>query len=143
MPLGADIWLIASAIMFILEIFTISFLLFFPALGAFLAFLCAIFGASIQVQIITFVISSILLIAFIRPIVTKFFKAKDVAMNSESVIGKNAVVIKEIDNLHGKGQVKVAGEIWSAVSSTDENIEEGSTVIILKIEGVKLIVKKV
>lgn len=143
MPLGAGIWLIASAIMFILEIFTISFLLFFPALGAFLAFLCAIFGASIQVQIITFVISSILLIAFIRPIVTKFFKAKDVAMNSESVIGKNAVVIKEIDNLHGKGQVKVAGEIWSAVSSTDENIEEGSTVIILKIEGVKLIVKKV
>ena len=143
MPLGAGIWLIASAIMFILEIFTISFLLFFPALGAFLAFLCAIFGASIQVQIITFVISSMLLIAFIRPIVTKFFKAKDVAMNSESVIGKNAVVIKEIDNLHGKGQVKVAGEIWSAVSSTDENIEEGSTVIILKIEGVKLIVKKV
>ena len=143
MPLWAGIWLIASAIMFILEIFTISFLLFFPALGAFLAFLCAIFGASIQVQIITFVISSILLIAFIRPIVTKFFKAKDVAMNSESVIGKNAVVIKEIDNLHGKGQVKVAGEIWSAVSSTDENIEEGSTVIILKIEGVKLIVKKV
>ena len=143
MPLGAGIWLIASAIMFILEIVTISFLLFFPALGAFLAFLCAIFGASIQVQIITFVISSILLIAFIRPIVTKFFKAKDVAMNSESVIGKNAVVIKEIDNLHGKGQVKVAGEIWSAVSSTDENIEEGSTVIILKIEGVKLIVKKV
>ena len=69
MPLGAGIWLIASAIMFILEIFTISFLLFFPALGAFLAFLCAIFGASIQVQIITFVISSILLIAFIRPIV--------------------------------------------------------------------------
>ena len=143
MPLGAGIWLIASAIMFILEIFTISFLLFFPALGAFLAFLCAIFGASIQVQIITFVISSILLIAFIRPIVTKFFKAKDVAMNSESVIGKNAVVIKEIDNLHGKGQVKVAGELWSAVSSTDENIEEGSTLIILKIEGVKLIVKKV
>ncbi len=143
MPLGAGIWLIASAVMFILEIFTISFLLFFPAIGAFLAFLCAIFGASMQVQVITFVISSILLIAFIRPIVTKFFKAKDVAMNSESVIGKNAVVIKEIDNLHGKGQVKVAGEIWSAVSSTDENIEEGATVVVLKIEGVKLIVKKV
>lgn len=142
MPLWG-IWLIASAIMFILEIFTISFLLFFPAIGAFLAFLCAIFGASMQVQVITFVISSILLIAFIRPIVTKFFKAKDVAMNSESVIGKNAVVIKEIDNLHGKGQVKVAGEIWSAVSSTDENIEEGATVVVLKIEGVKLIVKKV
>ena len=137
------IWLIASAIMFIMEIFTVSFLLFFPAVGAFIAFLCAIFGASMQVQIIVFVTSSILLIAFIRPIVTKFFKTNNVAMNSQSVVGKNAIVIKAIDNLHGKGQVKVAGEIWSAVSSTDEDIEEGATVIVLKIEGVKLIVKKV
>lgn len=137
------IWLIASAIMFIMEIFTVSFLLFFPAVGAFIAFLCAIFGASMEVQIIIFVISSILLIAFIRPIVTKFFKTNNVAMNSQSVVGKNAIVIKAIDNLHGKGQVKVAGEIWSAVSSTDEDIEEGATVIVLKIEGVKLIVKKV
>lgn len=143
MPLEAGLWLTASAIMFILEIFTIGFLLFFPAIGAFLAFLCAIFGSSLQVQVVVFVISSVLMIVFIRPIATKFFKTKDVAMNSETVIGKNAVVIKEIDNLHGKGQVKVAGEIWSAVSSENEKIEEGAAVIVLKIEGVKLIVKRV
>jgi len=137
------IWLIASAIMFLMEIFTISFLLFFPAVGAFLAFLCAVFGANVTVQAVVFIISSILLIIFIRPFVTKFFKSNNVAMNSKSVVGKNAVVIKAIDNIHGKGQVKVAGEVWSAVSSTDENIEEGATVIVLKIEGVKLIVKKV
>lgn len=137
------VWLIASAVMFLMEIFTISFLLFFPAVGAFFAFLCAIFGASLTVQTIVFIISSILMILFIRPIVTKFFKSNNVAMNSKSVVGKNAVVIKAIDNIHGKGQVKVAGEVWSAVSSTDDNIEEGATVIVLKIEGVKLIVKKV
>lgn len=137
------IWLIASAIMFLMEIFTISFLLFFPAVGAFLAFLCAVFGANVTVQVIVFIVSSILLIIFIRPFVTKFFKSNNVAMNSKSVVGKNAVVIKSIDNIHGKGQVKVAGEVWSAISSTDENIEEGATVIVLKIEGVKLIVKKV
>lgn len=142
MPLWG-IWLIASAIMFLMEIFTISFLLFFPALGAFLAFLCAIFKASMQIQVSVFVISSLLLIAFIRPIVTKFFKTNNVAMNSQSVVGKNAVVIKTIDNINGRGQVKVAGEIWSAISSNDEDIEEGATVIVLKIEGVKLVVKKV
>ena len=142
MPLWG-IWLIASAVMFLMEIFTISFLLFFPAAGAFLAFLCAIFGASMQVQIIVFLVSSILLIVFIRPIVTKFFKTNNVAMNSQSLVGKNAIVIKAIDNLHAKGQVKVAGEIWSAISANDEDIEEGATVIVLRIEGVKLIVKKV
>ena len=137
------IWLIASAIMFLLEIFTVGFLLFFPAVGAFLAFLCALFGASLQVQVIIFVLSSILLILFIRPIITKVFKSNNVKMNSQSVIGKNGVVIKEINTLKGKGQVKVTGEVWSAISADDEEIEEGATVIVLRIEGVKLVVKKV
>ncbi len=142
MPLWS-VWLIASSIMFILEIFTVGFLLFFPAIGAFLAFIFAVFRATSEIQVIVFVVSSLLMIAFIRPIVTKFFKSKDIAMNSRSLIGKNGIVIKTINNLEGKGQVKVAGEIWTAVSESDDEIAEGSTILVQKVEGVKLVVKKV
>ncbi|MDD2627888.1 MAG: NfeD family protein [Clostridia bacterium] len=142
MPLWS-VWLIASSIMFILEIFTVGFLLFFPAIGAFLAFIFAVFGATSELQVIVFVVTSLLMIAFIRPIVTKFFKSKDVAMNSKSVIGKNGIVIKTINNLDGRGQIKVAGEIWTAVSESDDEIAEGTTVLVQKVEGVKLVVKKV
>jgi len=138
-----SVWLIASSIMFILEIFTVGFLLFFPAIGAFLAFIFAVFRATSEIQVIVFVVSSLLMIAFIRPIVTKFFKSKDIAMNSRSLIGKNGIVIKTINNLEGKGQVKVAGEIWTAVSESDDEIAEGSTILVQKVEGVKLVVKKV
>lgn len=142
MPLWI-VWLIACAVMLVIEIFTVGFLMFFPAIGAFLAFLCAIFGLGSEVQIVVFAISSTLMIIFIRPIITKFFKTKDINMNSKSVLGKNGVVIKEIDNLNRKGQVKVSGEVWSAISSSNESIEEGATIIVEKIDGVKLVVKKV
>lgn len=137
------IWLIASGIMLILEIFTVSFLLFFPGVAAFIVSIFAILGMPVEFQVIIFVFSTILMIAFIRPIITRLFKTKDVKMNSNSVIGQKAIVIKTIDNIHKTGQVKVAGEIWSAISSDNENIEVDSMIIIKAIDGVKLIVRKV
>ena len=57
------------------------------------------------------------------------------------MIGKTAVVTEEIDNLAGKGQVKVLGNVWSARSVNDDmKIPVGQHVVVQKIEGVKLIV---
>ena len=64
-------------------------------------------------------------------------------MNKDSLIGKQAIVIKDINTLESKGQVKVNGELWSAFTENpNETIQKGSTVIIEDIEGVKLKVKK-
>ena len=65
-------------------------------------------------------------------------------MNSDSLIGKNATVVKDIDTLESKGQVKVNGELWSAFTTdTNEIIQKGSTVVIEDLEGVKLKVRKI
>ncbi|MEG1821216.1 MAG: hypothetical protein RR201_03150, partial [Malacoplasma sp.] len=77
-------WLIACGVLLVLEIFTVSFLLFFPGIAAFLAFIAAILGATIQVQAAIFVIASLVMIIFIRPVVAKIFKTKDVPMNSKN-----------------------------------------------------------
>ena len=138
-----SIWLILCGIFLLTEIFTVSFLLFWPGIGAFLAFCAELLGFSVPVQIAIFVISTTLMVVFMKPIVKKFFKTKDTPMNSDSLIGKKALVIKEIDNLQNKGQIKFNGQLWSAVSENSDIIEEGSNVIIQKIDGVKLIVKKV
>ena len=64
-------------------------------------------------------------------------------MNNKAVIDKNGIVVQEIDNLNSKGQIKVNGELWSAISEDDEVIKKGTTVIVKDIQGVKLLVKKV
>ncbi len=138
-----SIWLILCGLFLIIEIFTVSFLMFWPGIGAFLAFITNILGFSFPVQLGVFVISTALMIIFMKPLVAKIFKTKDVPMNNNAIIGKQATVVKEIDNVNLKGQVKVNGELWSAISDDDSIINENETVEVLAIDGVKLKVKKV
>ena len=144
LPMWA-IWLIASGIFFLGEIFTISFLLFWPGVGAFLAFLTSlIVPENLLVQIIVFVVSTVLMIIFTKPLINKLFKNKDnTSMNNSAVLGKKGIVIKKIDKDNPVGQVKVNGELWSAIKSDkDKAINVGESVIIEKIDGVKLLVRK-
>ena len=77
LPMWA-IWLIASGIFFLGEIFTISFLLFWPGVGAFLAFLTSlIVPENLVAQILVFVVSTIIMILFTKPLVNKIFKNKE------------------------------------------------------------------
>ena len=136
-------WLILCGLCLIIEIFTVSFLMFFPGVGAFFAFLAALLGATVPVQSIIFVASSALMIIFIRPLVTKLFKTRDTAMNSNALIGKKGIVLKDIKGDDKIGQVKVAGEVWSAICEEGVLIEKDSKIIVLAISGVKLVVKEI
>ena len=136
-------WLILCGLCLIIEIFTVSFLMFFPGVGAFFAFIAALLGANTTVQCIIFAASSALMIIFVRQIVTKLFKTKDVAMNSNALIGKSGVVLKDIKGDDKIGQVKVAGEIWSAICEQDTLITKDSKITVLAISGVKLVVKEI
>ena len=63
-----------------------------------------------------------------------------VKTNADRILGQEAVVLEEIDNLRGIGQVKVGGTIWTARSTQDEPIPKGTLVRVERIEGVKAIV---
>ena len=139
------LWLIASGVFFLGEIFTVSFLLFWPGVGAFLAFLTSlILPENLVAQVLVFVVSTVLMIVFTKPLVKKFFKSKDdTSMNNSAVLGKKGIVVKPITDESPVGQVKVNGELWSAIKSEkDKPIKAGESVIIEKIDGVKLLVRK-
>jgi len=139
------LWLILCGVFLIAEIFTVSFLLFWPGIGAFIAFITSLITDNITIQIGIFVVSSTLMIIFTKPLAQKIFKNKDdTKMNSDSLIGKTGLVVKEIYNLESRGQIKINGELWSAFSSNPAQIiEEGAVVVIEDIEGVKLKVKRI
>ncbi|MEG1705669.1 MAG: NfeD family protein [Clostridia bacterium] len=136
-------WLILCGIFFLIEIFTVTFLMFWPGVAAFVAFILAILNVPTSIQITVFALLSIILIIFTKPLTNKLFKTKETTTNAKSVIGKQGIVLKVIDNLNCKGQVKVAGEIWSAFSSNDEIIPIDSIIEVEAIDGVKVKVKKV
>lgn len=142
LPLWA-IWLILCGIFLLIEIFNISFLLIWPGIGSFFAFIASILGASIEIQIAVFAITTTIMIIFMKPLVKKIFKNKDdTKMNNNAMIDKKGIVIKEINPLEETGQVKVAGELWSAITLDNTKIEINEIVKVTKVEGVKLVVTK-
>ena len=136
------IWLIIAGAFVILEIATMGFLVFWFAVGALAAMVVSFFVESILFQSIVFVVVSTILLFATKPLVKKFMDVKPTKTNAFSIIGKKAIVTKEI-NSHSVGQIKINGEVWSAESENEETIPEGSEVEISQIKGVKAIVKVV
>lgn len=138
-----QIWLIIAGIFFIGEIATVGFLIFWFGLGALFAMLASFFTDNIIIQTTIFLISSTILIFATKPFVKKFVDVKKTNTNAFSIIGKTALVIKEINPIQSQGQIKINGETWSAESDNNEVIPEGTEVEILQIRGVKTIVKAI
>lgn len=138
-----QIWLIAAGVFFIIEIFTVGFLIFWLGVGSLIAMLVSFFTDSIIAQTAVFVISSGLLIFATKPLAKKFSKKDTVPTNVYSIVGKKAIVIEDIDWATGKGLIKSEGEVWSAKTKEQINIPKGTEVEIESIEGVKAFVKPI
>ena len=135
-------WLIVAGICFVIEIYTIGFFVFWFGIGALITMLSSFFISSIFIQAMIFVISSSLLLLFTKPLSKKFIKDNQTTpTNVYSIIGKDALVIENIDSINGEGKIKVNGEIWSAISDT--NIEKDTKVKVISINGVKAKVEKI
>lgn len=137
-----QIWLIIAIIFFILEMMGPGFLLFWVGIGALITTFVSLFVDNIAIQIGIFTISSTILLFCTRSFANKVTKHDNTPTNVFSIIGKKGIVTKKIDSVHGVGQIKVNEEIWSAKSSTDDIIPEGTEVTILEVNGVKAIVEK-
>ena len=136
-----QIWLIIVGICLIIEIFTVGFLIFWFSIGALIAMLISFFTTNIIIQTTVFIITSTILIFATKPFVKKFSKDENsIKTNVYSIIGKTGIVTEEINPIHSKGQIKVNGEVWSAISDSNTIIPENSKVEILEVKGVKAIV---
>ena len=134
-------WLIAAGIFFVGEMLTTGFLIFWLGVGALLALVVSLFTSNLIIQTASFVISSILLILSTKPLVDKFSRKEKVPTNVYTLNGKKGIVIEEINPTEGRGQIKIGSEAWSAKSVDDTFIAKDTEVEIVKIDGVKAIVK--
>jgi len=140
----AIIWLIVAVLFFIGELICPVFFLFWFSVGALVALLLSLVVSNWAIQVIVFLVVSVILLIFMKPLTNKLFKNKEKdELNTNGIIGKTAVVVKEIDNIKGTGEAKVGSELWRAVSDDDSKvIPQDAKVTVLKIDGVKIIVKE-
>lgn len=137
------VWLLLLIVFIIVELITMGLTTIWFAGGAVLAIILAMLQVPLAIQVAVFLIASILLLIFTRPIAVKYFNKDRLKTNVEGLVGRQAVVISEIDNLNGIGQIQVSGQEWSARTVEDGIvIPVGEVVVVKAISGVKLIVEK-
>lgn len=136
------LWLVILIGAIIIEAVTLGLTSIWFAGGALVAVLAAALNAPVAVQVILFLVVSLLLLFFTRPIAVKYFNKDRVKTNVESLVGRKAIVTGEIDNLKAVGQVTLGAQEWSARSlDPEQGIALGTVVEVVAIDGVKLIVK--
>ena len=136
-------WLIAIALLLLIEFATSALTTIWFAGGALIALLCAAAGGPVWLQLLLFIAGSAILLLLTRPIAVKMLHKGTVRTNADSLIGQEAVVTEKIDNLRSTGTVQINGQEWTARSVNSEHvIEKDEVVMVRSIEGVKLIVGK-
>lgn len=137
-------WLILGIVLIIVESATYSLISIWFALGAFAAIIPALIsGSAVWIQFSVFVVVSAASLAFTRKFLKKCLHFNPEKTNADRVVGQQAVVKEEINNILETGKVAVMGLDWSARCIDDSVIPVGEVVTVKSISGVKLIVEKV
>ncbi|MEW2513230.1 NfeD family protein [Streptomyces sp. NPDC046870] len=110
------------------------------AVGAVAAAVVSALGFGAVIQVLTFVVVSVALIAVVRPIAARHGRrGPQLATGVEALKGRQAVVLERVDA--SGGRIKLAGEVWSARAlDTGRAYEAGQEVDVVDIEGATAIV---
>jgi len=138
-----QLWILAFFVLILFEMGT-------PGLFYFLSFACGALGAgvlawlgcSLTIQLYIFLSGSIVALGILRKWVKRLPKDSERESNVYALIGKKALVTKEIVP-HKTGQVKILGQLWVAQGKMDNHFKVGNVVVIKHVTGVRLIVEKI
>lgn len=142
MELHIFLWATVLVSALVLEASTAALVSVWFAVGALAALVSALFGAVFGVQIAVFFFVSGLMLAFLLPYARHKMEMKRTATNADRIIGAEAIVTEEIDDVRGTGQIRVMGAVWSAKSHGGTRILAGEKVKVEAISGVKAVVSR-
>lgn len=135
-------WLLILIVMLGIEIATMGLTTIWFAGGAVVAFILSLLGVSFKIQLVVFLVVSILLLVVTRPLAMKHLNLKRTKTNIDDLAGKCGIVLKEIDNAKEQGQIMLNGIEWTARSMDKDIIPVDTEVEVVEIKGVKAIVRK-
>lgn len=135
------LWLTVLILSIVVEIITIDLVSIWITAGSIFALIAYALHFNLFIQITVCILVSLICFLFVRPITKKTMSGTIIHTNADRLIGKKGIVTKEIQK-DTKGEVKVLGNFWSAITIDNQAIPVGKHVTILSIDGVKLIVRE-
>lgn len=135
----SNYWVILGIVLVIGEMLTGGFFLIFIALGAFAASLTAALDQGMAVQLLTCAAVSVAGVAALRKTLQRKM-LKSISVSSD--VGRELVVDQAIAP-HKRARITYQGTTWEAVNMGSENIGSGDRAVIVGVDGICLLVRKV
>ena len=135
------IWIAALVVFIVLEAATTALVSLWFIGGSAAALIAALLHAPLWLQIALFLVVSVGLLIALRPLAAKLSRSGE-KTNLDRIIDRRVAVTETINELENTGAVKVDGQEWSARTEDGSVVEAGAVVRILRVEGVKVYVKK-
>ena len=136
-------WLILMILLLLVEVVTVGLTCIWAAGGALVAMILSVLHIPAGLQIAAFLVVTAVLLYFTRPFAMKIINSKRELTNSESLVGKVIRIAEDVNNIEQTGMALVNGQEWTVRAANDNEVFTiGTLVTIVKISGVKLIVKK-
>ena len=136
------VWAALALIFFIAEIFTAGFFLVCFGIGAVAAALLALLGVDAIWQLVAFIGASVVALAFLRPLAKSMSTQVVNPGGIDRVVGKQAVVLEEINPLAATGRVRIEREEWRADSIDGHLIAKDSMVKVMGVSGTRVLVRE-
>ena len=137
------IWLLSAVGLFVLEIFISTFVSICFGIASLITGIIAYFGFIIPEQIITFLVCSIIGLLILKPYIKKHSISNKYNPDNDpkKLIGREAIVMEEINNRRNMGRIILSGSTWKAKSQFGETIPKDSFVKVLNIDYAVITVK--
>lgn len=135
------IWLGGAAVFGVGEMITAGFFLLPFAAGAAVAAILAFVEVEPAIQGIVFLVVSVLALIALRRFASKSDESQ-LPVGANRFAGQTAVVIEQIDRLHGTGRVRIGTESWRATTDGDP-IAPPVEVRVVNVRGTRLVVKPI
>ncbi|AGM06484.1 NfeD family protein [Amycolatopsis keratiniphila] len=137
---GALIWLIAGILLIIAELLSGDLFLLMVGVGALFGAGSAALTGNPFIDVAVFAVASVGMLVLVRPTLKRRFLAgPDIKTNTDALIGARAVVVSTVDG--DAGQVKLAGDVWSARTMAEgDPIAPGTSVTVVEISGATAVV---
>ena len=135
------IWAVVFLATLLTEVITIELASIWFTFGSLVAFILALCGVGTTIQVVVFVLISIVLFFSLRPICMKLLNNSKETTNVDSMVGTVHTLISEIKE-EKPGEIKINGVSWRAVSKNNEEFNQGDKVKIVEVQGNKFVVEK-
>ncbi len=141
---GFWFWLIVAGALVVVEILTLAFFAAFVAAAAVGAALAALLGFGLLVQAIVLLVLGVGGIGLVRPFLMQALAQRRepvLRSGAESMIGQQAVLTDPILDMSHPGHVKIAGELWPALTADGSSVPANTPVIVTALKSTTLIVQ--